>query len=346
VKKISISRRKSVEYRPLGKTGLAVSSVGFGAARFAETYYEGSEREMIALLQATRDAGVTFYDTAGMYSQGRSERILGTAFGSDSHELVIASKAGYTVSGKQKLLARVKPVVVPVLKRMGLRPARKPAGTERPVLPTDYSPRAIRAGLEASLSRLRRDHLALFFLHGVPPHDRLPESLDCLAALKREGKILHYGASCESLDDAFACLGSPGIEVIQVTLSLVEPQTLPFIREARKLSIGIVARQCYAAGWLTRSRDVLEREAPSMVRRIETFRAVATRHGRSLPELAFRFVHDCPGVDVTLIGVRTRKHLDDAIAFASRPELSDVERAELAALGIGQEDLRTGPHTG
>jgi aryl-alcohol dehydrogenase-like predicted oxidoreductase len=66
---------------------------------------------------------------------------------------------------------------------------------------------------------------------------------------------------------------------------------------------------------------------------IETYRTIAAAHDRSLPEMAFRYVSDCPLVDVTLIGVRLRKHLDDAIAFARKPSLSAAEMADLAAVG-------------
>jgi aryl-alcohol dehydrogenase-like predicted oxidoreductase len=320
----------------LGHTGLTVSALGFGAARFAETYYEGPEHEMIGLLHAAREAGVTFFDTAGMYSQGRSERLIGEAFGPAYREVVIESKVGYTVSTKQKLLAQMKPFLVPVLKRLGLRrPTRRPGLRQHVTLPSDYSPRAIRNGLENSLRRLKTECLKVYLLHGLPAHERLAEAFGVMDDLKREGKILHYGASCESHDDAHSCLRFRGIGVMQVTLSLIEPERLSFIHQAKNQSIAVVARQCYASGWLTKDRTELTGGAPpAVVERIEALRAVAARHGRSLPELAFRFVHDCPDVDVTLVGVRTRRHLEDALTFMTRPPLSAAEKMELAGLGV------------
>ena len=68
--------------RLLGSTGLRVSEVGFGAARFAETFYDSSDKSLVALLRHSYDAGITFFDTAAMYAQGRSEVLLGKAFDS------------------------------------------------------------------------------------------------------------------------------------------------------------------------------------------------------------------------------------------------------------------------
>jgi aryl-alcohol dehydrogenase-like predicted oxidoreductase len=324
-----------MQYGSLGYTGLNVSRLGFGAARFAGSSYDSTEREMIALLRSAYDAGVTFFDTAGMYAQGRSETLLGKAFPSSMTDVVISSKVGYTVSSKQRLLSRVKRLVVPGLKRLGVRPRRRQAfGPAAPAeLPSDYSPRAIRSGLETSLRRLRRDAISVFLLHGLPPHDRLSESVGCLAELKHEGKILHYGASCESLEDAHACLAFEGIEIVQVSLSLLEPEAIPFIRKADQKSVAIVARQCYAGGWLAKPPEALKLAGDVAVEaRIEQLRTIATRHGRALPELAFRFVYDFPGVDVTLVGVRKLGHLHDAVAFADRPALKDDEREELATV--------------
>jgi aryl-alcohol dehydrogenase-like predicted oxidoreductase len=124
--------------------------------------------------------------------------------------------------------------------------------------------------------------------------------------------------------------------VIQVSLSLIDFDSLPLMREARRKSIGIVARQCYASGALVGSKvDGVRRGGSAL---IEKYRTIAAAYDRSLPELAFHYVNDCPLVDVTLIGVRMRKHLDDAIAFAAKPSLSKTEMADLAAAGAPDYD--------
>jgi aryl-alcohol dehydrogenase-like predicted oxidoreductase len=170
----------------------------------------------------------------------------------------------------------------------------------------------------------------------------MPDDQDVAAAfatlndLKTEGKIRHFGASCEILEDVSRALVIPGLQVIQVSLSLLEFDALPLIRQARRKSIGVVARQCYASGALARPKvDGIGRGGSAI---IEKYRTIAAAHDRSLPELAFHYVNDCPLVDVTLIGVRLRKHLDDAIAFAAKPLLSAAEMADLAAVGAPRYD--------
>jgi aryl-alcohol dehydrogenase-like predicted oxidoreductase len=327
----------SLQYGLLGNTGLKVSTVGFGTARFSESFYDSSEQGMITLLRAAYDQGITFFDTADMYSHGRSESLLGKAFGPRQKDVIISSKVGYIVSPKSKLVSKAKALVVPVLKRLGVpRPQRPPSDGRANPMPQDFSPAAIRAGVEGSLRRLQRDYLDLYLLHGMPDDQGTVAAFATLIDLKTEGKIRHFGASCENLEDGYRALAVPGLEVIQVSLSLLEFGTLPLIREARKKSIGIVARQCFASGALARlEADGIGKDGPAV---IEKYRTVAASHDRSLPELAFHYVNDCPLIDVTLIGVRLRKHLDDAIAFVGKPSLSAAEMADLAAVGAHRYD--------
>jgi aryl-alcohol dehydrogenase-like predicted oxidoreductase len=326
-----------LQYGSLGSTGLTVSAVGFGAARFCESFYDSSEQEMIALLRAAYDQGITFYDTADMYTQGRSERLLGKAFGPRQKDVVISSKVGYTVSAKSKLVSQAKALVVPLFKRLGVPRPQRPLSDATPAspMPQDFSPAAIRTGLEGSLRRLQRDCLDVYLLHGMPDVHGVAAAFSTLNDLKTEGKIRHFGASCEILEDVSRALAIPGLEVIQVSLSLLEFDALPLIREARRKSIGIVARKCYASGALAKPMVGVGRGGAAI---IDKYRAIATAHGRSLPELAFHYVNDCPLVDVTLIGARLRKHLDDAIAFAGKPSLSAAEMADLAAVGAPDYD--------
>ena len=109
----------------LGSTGLSVSAVGFGTARFAESFYDATRGEMVRLLREAYDRGITYFDTSDMYSQGPCETLLGDAFGSGPSDVVICSKVGYVVTSRAASVARLESLAVPVLKRLRVpRPER------------------------------------------------------------------------------------------------------------------------------------------------------------------------------------------------------------------------------
>jgi aryl-alcohol dehydrogenase-like predicted oxidoreductase len=109
-----------MQERQFGATNLRVSAIGLGCARIGGIF-QGDAGGFIDLLHAARDAGITFFDTADMYSQGESESLLGRAFRAERDRVVIASKAGYRLPGRRRLAARLKPVLRPLIQRLRLR---------------------------------------------------------------------------------------------------------------------------------------------------------------------------------------------------------------------------------
>ena len=328
-----------MEYRPFGATGLSVSAVGFGGARLGGVFGEGGRAGMLDLLRRALDEGITFYDTADLYTQGESERLIGEAFRGRRDRVVIASKVGYTLPGRRALAARVKPLLRPLLRRAGIARRHVPAAV-RGTPGQDFSPAYIVRAAEASLRRLGTDYLDLYQLHSPPPAVlERGEFIEPLEQLRREGKIRHWGVACDQPEDALLCFDSPGLASIQVGLSLLHQEALDAaIPQARARGVAVIARQCYASGQLAKPlaaltleelvADAGQREARR--RTLERYHALAERSGRPLAELALQFDLGQPGVAVTLVGMRTAAHLADTLRYLESP-LTEAERRPLAA---------------
>jgi aryl-alcohol dehydrogenase-like predicted oxidoreductase len=318
-----------------------VSRVGFGAARFAESVRGASDRDLISLLRASYDQGVTFFDTAFMYSEGRSEELLGRAFGPSNDRVVISSKVGYRPPFGRVMKSKVKPLMAPLLRSKSVSSLR--THHAQPVLHGDYRPANITRCLDTSLRRLKRQHLDLYLLHGMPPPHERPAALDCLFALRRSGRVRFVGLSCEEWVEAIDGLSYPGIDVMQVTVNLLEHSNArSFLAKAEEMSIGIVARQCFAGGWLAKQGPSTHPDR-AVAAQIDAFEGVAGSGGRQLAEMAFRFPFEEPGVSTVLIGARDILHVEAARRFAAASPLSQDEKAEIARISSPHVDPGCGP---
>jgi aryl-alcohol dehydrogenase-like predicted oxidoreductase len=150
--------------RLLGRPGLAVSAVGFGAMSLAGVYGPADDAESVRTLRRALDLGVTFFDTADIYGDGRSERLLGQAIEARRDQVVVATKFGG-----------------------GLNPDGTAGGLGRP--------EKVRPALEASLRRLDTDHVDLYYLHRVDPTTPIEETVGAMAELVDRGLIRHIGLS-------------------------------------------------------------------------------------------------------------------------------------------------------
>ncbi len=209
-----------MEQRTLGRTGRPVSVVGLGTWQLGADWGDVSEEAARDVLEASAERGVTFYDTADVYGDGRSERIIG-AF------LAAHPNAGLTVATK-----------------MGRRVDQ---------LPENYTPDNFRAWVDRSRGNLGVDRLDLVQLH-CPPSAVIDDeaTYDALDALVADGSIAAYGVSVETCDQALAAIARPGVASIQIILNAfrLKPldQVLPAAAEA---GVGIVARVPLASGLLS-----------------------------------------------------------------------------------------------
>jgi aryl-alcohol dehydrogenase-like predicted oxidoreductase len=210
-----------MQQRELGRTGLRVSTVSFGAWAIGGSWGAVDDAESMRALHAALDCGVNFIDTADVYGDGRSERLVARLRRERPGETIhVATKAG----------------------------RRLPAQTVE-----GYSRENLSAWVERSLTNLETDALDLLQLH-CPPAPLLsdPRIYEILDGLVASGKIRHYGVSVERVDEALAAIRHPGVETVQIIFNMFRmkpPET--FFPEAIRRRVGILARVPLASGLLT-----------------------------------------------------------------------------------------------
>lgn len=205
----------------LGKTNRSVSGIGLGTWQLGADWGEVSEADAGKVLAAAADAGVTFFDTADVYGDGRSEQVIGAFLrerGAD-HGITIATKMG---------------------RRMDQ-------------LPENYSLENFRAWTDRSRKNLGVDTLDLVQLHCPPTavvtSDEVYDALDTLVA---EGSIANYGLSVETSDQALAAIARPNVATIQIILNAFRLKPLDAVLPAaRAANVGIIARVPLASGLLS-----------------------------------------------------------------------------------------------
>src|SRR3954447_18448400 len=206
--------------RILGKTGRDVSEIGFGAWQIGADWGNVGEDEALATLHAAADAGVTFFDTADVYGDGRSERLVGR---------LLRERAG-------------EPLVVAT--KMGRRLEQTVA---------NYSPEHFRAWNDRSRENLGLDTLPLVQLH-CPPTDLYykPEVFEDLDAMVSEGRIAAYGVSVERVEEALKAIEYPGVATVQIIYNMFRqrPAAL-FFEQAARRGVGVIVRVPLASGLLS-----------------------------------------------------------------------------------------------
>lgn len=161
-----------METRMLGKDGLQVSAVGLGCMGFTQSYPPYPDRkDAIETIRKAVDLGVTFFDTAEVYSHGCNEELVGEALQPVRDRVVIATKFGYDLSRTPDLNTSARPVCL------------------------SSRPETIRKAVEGSLHRLRTDHIDLYYQHRVDPDVPIETVAETVGELIREGKVLHWGLS-------------------------------------------------------------------------------------------------------------------------------------------------------
>lgn len=162
-----------MKYRKIRKTNLTVSEVGFGLWTVSTGWWgKFTDEEAIRMMQKAFDLGVTLFDAADTYGNGRSEELLAKAFGKQRDQLVIATKVGYDFYNHAG-------------ERKGQRE-----------IPQDFSPQFLRYAVDQALKRLQTDHIDILQLHNIHAEQVADDRIwETLAALEKEGKVLHSGAA-------------------------------------------------------------------------------------------------------------------------------------------------------
>src|SRR5688500_17314137 len=207
--------------RKLGQQGLEVSALGLGCMGMSQSYGELDDRESLATLDRAIDLGVTFFDTAEAYGPFTNEELLGRAFKGRRDRVIIATKFGFRFEGSQ-------------------------------LEGVDSRPEHVKEVTEASLRRLRTDHIDLLYQHRVDPAVPIEEVVGAMADLVREGKVRFLGLSEAGEDTIRRAHGVHPISALQSEYSLwernLENDILPVLRE---LGIGLVPFSPLGRGFLT-----------------------------------------------------------------------------------------------
>ncbi len=220
-----------MKYRELGRTGWKVSEISFGAWAIGGAWGNVDDQESLAALHAALDGGVNFFDTADVYGDGHSERLLAKLKKERKEKFYIATKAGRRL------------------------PQQTPEG---------YSRKNLTAWIERSLKNLETDTIDLLQLHCPPTQVYyMPEVFGILDDLTKAGKLRHYGVSVEKVEEALKAIEFPNVQTIQIIFNLFRQRPAElFFPEARRRKVGILARVPLASGLLsgkiTRAKQIRE----------------------------------------------------------------------------------------
>ena len=305
--------------RELGGGGFTTSAIGLGCMGFSQGYGPADHSESVAAIRSALDVGVTLFDTAMSYGQGRNEQLVGRALAADRGlgvDLQIATKLGIV---------------------------RGDHGVE-----LDGRPEHVRGYCEASLARLGIDVIDLYYLHRVDPGVPIGETIAAMADLVAEGKVRHLGVSEVTPDQLEQAVSVHPIAAVQLEWSLLwrEPER-DLVPAARRLGVGLVPYSPLGRGLLTATLDAsaidtsdFRRNDPRFhgedlarnMRQIHALRGVAADLDISASQLALAWLL-AQGPDVVPIpGSRqpARVH-DNALAGNIQLTEADLHRIEAAA---------------
>jgi aryl-alcohol dehydrogenase-like predicted oxidoreductase len=313
-----------MELRRLGKTGHDVSVIGFGAWAIGGSWGETNDAESLAAMHAAVDAGVTFFDTADVYGDGRSEKLIAQLLRERDEPLVVATKFG--------------------------RRAPQEVG--------EFTYDNLRGWLERSRENLGVDVVDLVQLH-CPPWDAYytPSVFEACERLVDEGLVRAYGVSVEKVEEALKAIEYPSVATVQVIFNIFRQRPAELLFEqARQRDVGLIIRVPLASGLLTgkfsRDTQFAADDHRAFNRHGEQFDVGETfagvdyatgvdaadalksllPPGVTLAQFALRWILDHDTVSTVIAGAKTSEQVRDNTAAAGLPSLSGTTRQTIAQL--------------
>lgn len=215
--------------------------LGLGCARLGSVLGR-DQAHSFALVQAAFDRGIRFFDTANIYGQGESERILGAALDNRRKQATIVTKAGQYFPAWMRVAKPFKSIIAPLIRRAGAGRHMVSRVRQAP-LPQNFSDHFLRASVEASLRRLKTDYADIVLLHS-PPADVIAkgDALGSLERLREIGNAVRIGISCEDVALALLALNDSRVEAIELPLWPATEVTERFLDRARRQAVFVIGR--------------------------------------------------------------------------------------------------------
>jgi aryl-alcohol dehydrogenase-like predicted oxidoreductase len=311
-----------MQYRELGRTGFKVSTISFGAWAIGGTWGSVDDTESLAALNRALDKGVNLFDTADVYGDGRSERLLARLRKERSEKFFVATKAGRRLD---------------------------------PHVTAGYNRANLTAFVERSLKNLETDALDLLQLH-CPPTDVYyrPEVFEALDGLVAAGKLRYYGVSVERVEEALKAIEYPGVQSVQIIYNMFRQRPADlFFAEAQRKRVGILARLPLSSGMLagkmTRGSSfaaddhrAFNRQGQAFdrgetfsgidyevgLKAVEALRALVPA-GTSMAQLALRWILMSPAITCAIPGAKRPSQVDENVAAADLPAIPDASMAAI-----------------
>ena len=324
-----------MQYRELGRTGWKISTVSFGAWAIGGTWGPVEDNESLAALHRAVELGVNFFDTADVYGDGHSERLLKQLRKEHKEKIYITTKAGRRLN---------------------------------PHTAAGYNRKNLTAFVERSLKNLGTETIDLIQLH-CPPIDvyYMPEVFDVLDDLVQAGKILYYGVSVERVEEALKAIEYPNVQSVQIIFNMFRhrPAEL-FFEQAQKRKVGILARVPLASGMLTgklkpdttfasddhrnfnRHGEAFDRgETFSGIdynvglKVVEKLKSICPP-GMTLAQFALRWILMFDAVTCTIPGAKRPSQVEENVSVADLPPLAGETMAQV--YDIYDHDIRKFVH--
>jgi aryl-alcohol dehydrogenase-like predicted oxidoreductase len=307
-----------MKYRRFGTTEIELPAIGLGCMGMSHAYGEPNDEESIATLEKAIEIGITFWDTADIYGNGKNEELISTVLKPNRDKIFIATKFGFRA-------------------RAGAN-----AGSE-----FDGSPAYMKTAVEKSLKRLKTDVIDLYYAHRIDPHIPVEEMVGAMAGLVKEGKVRYLGLSEASANSLRRANAVHPISALQSEYSLltreVENEIIPACKE---LGIAFIPFSPLARGLMTNTLDVstlgehdfrktlprYQKEyAENNTRLAAGFATIAETKGCTPSQLALAWVLAQGDHIIPIHGTKRRKYLLEN-AGAVEITMTDKDLADIEAL--------------
>lgn len=301
--------------RIFGKTNIEVSEVGLGTWQLGGSWGEVTESTAFDILQTAADNGVTFFDTADVYGDGKSERLIGQFMKKNPEHFFIATKIGRRSD---------------------------------PGWPENFSLKTMKAHIQDSLQRLQLDSLNLVQLHCIPTDElRHGEVFENLRILKKEGLIQNFGVSVETMEEAEICLQQDDLTSLQIIFNIFRQKPIKTIfTQAVDKHVAIIVRLPLASGLLSGKMTLSTQFNPDDHRSFnrdgqsfnvgETFAGLPFEKGvelsnelktfvpadMTMAQMALRWILDFPAVTTVIPGASKISQVEPNVLASNLPPLS------------------------